>query len=152
MYKILERFPADEFEFAYAYGHNCGVHGAANLPMPHAGRRYPVHHLGQTRKHPLRFVGNSARMLASLVETFRLIRRLRPQAVLTLGTAMAVPLCLAARCLGVPCVFVESLTRVNEMSLTGRILYKLRLANRLYVQWPQLQQRFERTVFAGAVL
>ena len=52
---ILQRFPPDEFRFAYAYGHCRGVHGAARLAMPHPGPCYPIHYLGPTRKHPLRF-------------------------------------------------------------------------------------------------
>jgi beta-1,4-N-acetylglucosaminyltransferase len=152
MYRILERFPSDEFRFAYAYGHNCGVHGAARLPMPHPGPRSPIRYLGQTRKSPNRYVANTARFLASLVEGYHLVSRLRPQAVLTLGSATAIGLCLAARCLRIPCVFVESLTRVRNLSLTGRILYHLRLTDRLYVQWPHLRKRYAKATFAGGVL
>lgn len=151
-YKILERFPPGEFDFAYAYGHHSGVDGAARLPMPHAGSRYPIHYLGPTRPHPFRFVSNTARFLLSFAEAFRLVFRLRPQAVLALGTSTAIPLFVAAQCLRIPCVFVESLTRVERLSLTGRVLYRLGLADRFYVQWPQLRDSFDKAVFAGAVI
>jgi UDP-N-acetylglucosamine:LPS N-acetylglucosamine transferase len=151
-YKILERFPPDEFRFAYAYGHHSGVHGAERLPMPHPGPRYPIHYLGPTRKRPTRFISDTARFMLSFVEAYRLVSRLQPHAVLALGTSTAIPLFFAAKCLLIPSIFIESLTRVEQMSVTGRILYHLNLADRLYVQWPKLTEAFKGTTFAGAVL
>ncbi len=152
MHRILERFEEGRYRYAYAYGHNNGVHGAAKLPMPHPGPRYPIHFLGPTRKHPIRFITNTARFVAGIFEAFAMLRRVRPDVVLALGTATAIPLCLAGKCMGIRCVFVESLTRVEQLSLTGRILYHLRLADRLYVQWENLLERFGRATYEGAVV
>ena len=149
---ILRHFPPDEFRFAYAYGHCQGVHGAARLPTPHPGPCYPIHYLGPTRKHPLRFIPNTARLILSFIEAFRLVRRLRPNAILAVGTAAALPLFAAGKLHGAKCVFVESLTRAEQMSLTGRILHRLDLADRLYVQWPELGERFAGARYAGAVI
>ena len=149
--RILERIPPGEFRFAYAYGYCSGVHGAARLPMPHAGPCFPIHYLGPTQKRWSRFFLNPLRLAASFVEAWRLVRKLRPAAVFALGTATAVPLFFAARCHGAACVFVESLTRVEALSLTGRIVKRLRLADRLYVQWEELASRASGSVFAGAV-
>ncbi|HVP12752.1 MAG TPA: hypothetical protein VMV94_16375 [Phycisphaerae bacterium] len=151
-YKVLERFPPDEFRFAYVYGHHSGAHGASRLPMPHPGPRYPIHYLGPTRKRPIRFFTDTARFMLSFVEAYRLVSRLQPHAILALGTSTAIPLFFAAKCLRIPSIFIESLTRVERMSVTGRILYRLGLADRLYVQWPGLQRSFKGTTFAGAVL
>ena len=46
-------------------------------------------------------------------------------------------------------VFVESIARVDSLSLTGRILYQLRLADALFVQWPKLQRDHPRTLYHG---
>jgi hypothetical protein len=71
--------------------------------------------------------------------------------VLVLGTPHAVPMLLAARILGRPTVFVESITRVDQLSLTGRLVRRLRLASRLLVQWPGLRAR-EPGVALGSIL
>lgn len=149
--RILERIPSGEFRFAYAYGHTCGVHGASRLPMPQPGPCFPIHYLGPTQKRWSRFFLNPIRLAASFIEAWRLVRRLRPRAVFALGTATAVPLFFAAKCHGTKCVFVESLTRVDSLSLTGRIVNRLRLADRLYVQWEDLARQIRGATFAGAV-
>jgi UDP-N-acetylglucosamine:LPS N-acetylglucosamine transferase len=149
--RILERIPTGEFRFAYAYGHHSGVHGASRLPMPHPGPCFPIHYLGPTKKRWSRLLLNPLRLAASFIEAWRLVRRLRPSAVFALGTATAVPLFFAARCHGATCVFIESLTRVDALSLTGKIVRHLKLADRFYVQWDELAHRAGGTVFAGAV-
>ncbi len=152
MYRILQRYSPDEFRFAYVYGHHSGNHSTGRLPMPHPGERYPLHYLGPTRKHLLRFLPNSARFVMSFFEAMALVRRLRPDAILALGHSSAIPLFVAGKLLRIRCVFIESLTRVAEMSVSGRIVYRLGLAKRLYVQWPKLLERYPRATFAGAVL
>lgn len=150
--RMLEQFPADQFRYAYVYGHCRGVHGAARLEMPHDGPRYPMHYLGPTRAQRFGWIGNAVRFARSMIEADRLVRRLRPAAILAVGTAMALPLFVAGRRRGATCVFVESLTRFRNLSATGRWVRRLRLADRLYVQWPRLQRTLPGTTYAGAVL
>jgi len=42
---------------------------------------------------------------------------------------------------------VETGSRVRALSMTGRIVY--RFADLFIVQWPQLQERYPRAVYAG---
>lgn len=149
--RILERLPRGAFQFAYAYGHHSGVHGAAKLPMPETGPCYPIHYLGPTQRRWSRLILNPLRLAASFVEAWRIVTHVRPSAVFALGSATAIPLFLAAKLHGIPCIFVESLTRVDRLSLTGRIVHRAKLADRLYVQWESLARRVRGTTFAGAV-
>jgi beta-1,4-N-acetylglucosaminyltransferase len=38
---------------------------------------------------------------------------------------------------------------VERLSLTGRILHASRAADALFVQWPEMAERFPRTTYAG---
>ena len=84
------------------------------------------------------------RALAILVAT-------RPDCVLAVGTAQAVPFGIAARLTGTPLVFIESLTRVDRPSRTGQILAALRLPALHYVQWPRLASS-GRVRFVGSMV
>ncbi len=46
-------------------------------------------------------------------------------------------------------VFVESIARVTTLSLSGKILYKARLADGFFVQWPKLAAAYPRADFVG---
>lgn len=46
-------------------------------------------------------------------------------------------------------VYVESIARVQRLSLSGRILHLSRVADALFVQWPEMAARFPGTTYAG---
>lgn len=73
---------------------------------------------------------------ANLFRAFFLLLATRPDCVLAIGTAQAVPFGLAGRLLHIPLIFIESITRVTDKSLTYRIVERLKLATECYVQWP----------------
>ena len=85
--------------------------------------------------------------LHSAQQALRALRAFRPVAVLSSGPAVAVPVCLLARFLGIKVIFVETASRVTALSLTGRIMY--RVAHLFFVQWPELAQRYPKAVYAG---
>lgn len=75
----------------------------------------------------------------------------RPDCILAVGTAQAVPFGIAGRLLGVPLYFVESITRVKHESFTARLVRRLALARWHRVQWESLASA-PRTTFRGSLL
>jgi UDP-N-acetylglucosamine:LPS N-acetylglucosamine transferase len=80
----------------------------------------------------------------------RVLKLSRPSAVVTTGAGVAVPFAWLARLQRIPVVYVESFTRIDELSLSGRMIRPI--AERLYVQWPETPAtvggRYAGTVFA----
>ncbi len=85
-------------------------------------------------------------------QTYKSLRRAKPDCIVCVGSAMAVPLGLAARMLGIRLVFVESITGFGRPSLTARLVSHLRLADRLYVQWPDSIRFYRNGIYRGTVL
>jgi beta-1,4-N-acetylglucosaminyltransferase len=106
-----------------------------------AGERV-VHAHGPTNRN----VGN---LLRNVLLAVRVVRELRPRAVLTTGAGVAVPFAWVARLHGARVVYVESMTRIEGPSLSMRMIAPV--ASRLYVQWPELAPRVRRARFAGRV-
>lgn len=85
----------------------------------------------------------------NLILAWRLLGRIRPKVVITTGAAVAVPFAWVARVRGARIVYVESATRVRTPSLSCRLVYPV--ADRVYVQWPELQRVLPRAIYAGSV-
>jgi beta-1,4-N-acetylglucosaminyltransferase len=81
---------------------------------------------------------------------WRVVRRLRPAVVLTTGAATAVPFAWVGRLTGARVVYVESVTRIESLSLSCRLIAPV--ADRLYVQWPELRESAPRARYVGTVL
>ena len=83
--------------------------------------------------------------LVTFRRSIEVLRREKVDLVLTIGCSHAVPMLAAARLLGKRSVFLESVTRVTRMSLSGRMVYWFGLASVFLVQWPALQQQYRRS-------
>ncbi|KAG2422048.1 hypothetical protein HYH02_015526 [Chlamydomonas schloesseri] len=85
----------------------------------------------------------------------RVVLRERPELVLVNGPGTCIPICAAAftyRVLGLAqtqVVYVESIARTRRFSLSAKLLYHLRMADLLFVQWEQLAKTYPRAVYAG---
>jgi beta-1,4-N-acetylglucosaminyltransferase len=85
----------------------------------------------------------------NLWEAWKLLRKERPQLLLSAGAGIVVPFALSAKVIGIPIVYVETLTRVRHPSLTGKIMY--RLADRFFYQWEPLAKYFPKGECSGPV-
>ncbi len=77
------------------------------------------------------------------------LRRERPGVVLSLGPEIAIPFLALGKLLGMKTIFIESWCRVENLSLTGRMVYGW--VDEFWVQWPQLGAIYPRARFYGAV-
>lgn len=88
-----------------------------------------------------------ANLVRNLALAWRVVRRERPDAILSTGAGLAVPFFLVGKLLRRRLVYVESVTRTETISLSGRLVY--RLADRFFVQWPDAAERLRRAEYAG---
>ncbi len=92
---------------------------------------------------------NVRNMLRNLWLAAVVVRRHRPDVLLSTGGGITVPAFVAGKLMGARLIYVESLTRVNGPSLTGRLIY--RLVDRFFVQWSEAATR-SRMEFVGNLL
>jgi beta-1,4-N-acetylglucosaminyltransferase len=82
-------------------------------------------------------IGTSVwRMLGATLWAVQILRREQPDVVVSLGAEIAVPFLYLAKLLRIKTLFVESWCRVENLSLTGKLVYPI--ADAFWVQWPQL--------------
>lgn len=93
-----------------------------------------------------RNIKNFFRNLACAV---RVVSRHRPRVILSTGAAVAVPFAWVGRLCGAKIVYVESFTRVEKPSFSCRLLAPV--ADRIYVQWPELAGAVPRARYVGNV-
>jgi UDP-N-acetylglucosamine:LPS N-acetylglucosamine transferase len=100
------------------------------------------------------FITHSERdwkQLVNLYEAWKILRRERPNVILSTGAGPAVPFALIGKLLlGTRVIFIETITRVNAPSLTGRLMYWL--ADEFFYQWESLGRSFPRGRFLGRLI
>jgi UDP-N-acetylglucosamine:LPS N-acetylglucosamine transferase len=97
--------------------------------------------------------GPTNRNVPNLLRNMRLARRvvrvLRPRAVVTTGAGVAVPFAWFARLSGARVVYVESFTRIDSVSLSCRLIRPV--ADRVYVQWPEAVRLVKGARYVGSL-
>ncbi len=87
----------------------------------------------------------------NLWEAFRILKKKRPEVILSTGAGPAVPFALIGRYLfRCKVIFIETITCVDRPSMTGRIMYYL--AHHFFYQWKGLERFFPKGHFRGALL
>lgn len=95
-------------------------------------------------------VRNPPNFVRNMFLALKMVWQMQPKAIVTTGSGVGVPFVYAARLLGKRAIFVESLARSTELSLSGRLVYPV--CTEFFVQWPELIERYPRARFAGALL
>ena len=95
------------------------------------------------RQHPMKVV-------TVLLRCGRIIFKEKPDVVISTGAAAGCMLCFLGKITGAKVVWVDSITNVERISLSGRMVRYI--ADLFLVQWPELAGRYNRVEFVGTVV
>jgi UDP-N-acetylglucosamine:LPS N-acetylglucosamine transferase len=95
------------------------------------------------RQQPLRVV-------KVLLRCIRIAFRERPDVVISTGAAAGCILCFLCKMYGAKVVWIDSVTNVERISLSGRMVRHI--ADLFLVQWPELASRYKRVEYVGAII
>ena len=95
------------------------------------------------RQHPIR-------VITVLLRCGRIVFKERPDVVISTGAAAGCMLCFLGKMFGTKVVWIDSITNVERISLSGRMVRYI--ADLFLVQWPELADRYKRIEFVGTVV
>jgi UDP-N-acetylglucosamine:LPS N-acetylglucosamine transferase len=99
------------------------------------------------------FIRHSERdwlFFVNLWEAWQILRREKPDVILSTGAGPCVPFAIVGRLLQIPSIFVETFNRVAGPSLSGRIMY--RIAHRFFYQWRSLDSFYPKGTYCGPLI
>jgi len=85
-----------------------------------------------------------------LLRCGRIVFKERPDVVISTGAAAGCMLCFLGKMFGTKVVWIDSITNVERISLSGRMVRYI--ADLFLVQWPELADRYKRIEFVGTVV
>jgi len=94
---------------------------------------------------------NPKKMLKVFFQTFKIIKKEKPDIIISTGSEIAIPVSFIAKMMHIKIIYIESWCRVKTKSATGRILYFI--SNVFLVQWPELTKKYgKKALYKGAVI
>ena len=95
------------------------------------------------REHPFR-------AMVVFFRSIRVVIKERPDVVLTTGSLPLALLCVIAKCFGAKIVWIDSITNVEKLSMSGRLVR--RFGDLVIAQWPHLRSKYRNIEYVGAIV
>ena len=93
---------------------------------------------------------NFPNLVRNTILAWRILRRERPDLIVSTGAAVAVPFFWVGRLLGARTVFIEVIDRMDHGTWTGRLIRPV--ATRILIQWPEQAKFYPRGRLIGPLL
>ena len=89
------------------------------------------------------------RMITNTFRAVKILKKEKPDVVICTGVLAMIPMCLIAKLHGKKLIYIESFAKVTSATLTGKLLYKY--ADQFYVQWPEMQKIYPKSIYLGGI-
>ncbi|MCC7552644.1 hypothetical protein KO317_03180 [Candidatus Micrarchaeota archaeon] len=93
---------------------------------------------------------NFINFLKNFIESLKILTKLKPDIIISTGSGTTLNFCIFGKILtNSKIIYVDSVTRVTDLSLCGKIIYTLKISDKLLIQWPNLQKKYPKTEYWG---
>lgn len=83
------------------------------------------------------------------IKEFFIFIREKPDVIISTGALCSVPMIKIGKIFKRKIIYIESYARVNDLSLTGKQVYKN--ADLFLVQWPELVYKYPKAIYLGSL-
>ena len=83
------------------------------------------------------------------IQSLIILMQERPDVIISTGALATFPICFLGKLLGNKVIYIESFARVDEPSLTGKLMYHV--ADLFIVQWKEMMKFYPKAVYGGGI-
>ena len=80
---------------------------------------------------------------------WKVLRKERPDLIISSGAAVAVPFFYLGKLFGVKTIYIEVFDRIDKPTMTGKMVYPV--TDRFIVQWEEMKQVYPKAINLGSL-
>lgn len=92
---------------------------------------------------------NPFRHILNIGKAYQIIKRVKPDAVFSTGGPICISFAIVCKIIGIKFIYLDTLSRVIELSNTASFLVKFGLATKVMSQWENVANEFEQVSYYG---
>jgi beta-1,4-N-acetylglucosaminyltransferase len=77
--------------------------------------------------------------------------RERPDVIISTGALFTIPMCVISKLFRRKLIYIESFSKINTPTITGKIIYKLNIADLFLVQWEEMKKIYPKAICKGGI-
>lgn len=83
------------------------------------------------------------------IKSFQILRKTSPDIIVTTGAGGVVPMCVFGKLMRSKIIFIETFSRINTTTISGKICYHL--ADVFIIQWGSLKKHYPKGKYFGHI-
>lgn len=92
---------------------------------------------------------NIVNLIRNISVAWRVLRREKPDLIISSGAAVAVPFFYIGKLFGVKLIYIEVFDRIDKPTMTGKMVYPI--ADKFIVQWEEQKKVYPKAVNFGSI-
>lgn len=85
----------------------------------------------------------------NIFKAYFITRKIRPTSVFSTGGPICIPFAIVCKVIGINFIYLDTLSRVIELSNTASFLLKYKLASKMMSQWEEVAKQYEGVEYYG---
>lgn len=92
---------------------------------------------------------NIKNLIRNTFLAFKVLRREKPDLIISSGAAVAVPFFYLGKLMGAKLIFIEVFDRIDKPTMTGKMVYPV--ADKFIVQWDEQKEIYPKAINLGSI-
>ena len=92
---------------------------------------------------------NVKNTLKNTILAYKILKKERPDIIISTGAAVAVPFFWLGKLFGVKTIYIEVFDRIDTPTLTGKLVYPV--ADKFIVQWDEMKKVYPKAINLGGI-
>lgn len=91
------------------------------------------------------------KMIWILIKSLYIFIKEKPDVIISTGVLAAIPMLFIGHLFKKKVIFIESFAKINDPTMTGKLIYKKNIADRFYVQWESMKEFYPNAIYLGGI-
>ncbi|WEE36916.1 PssD/Cps14F family polysaccharide biosynthesis glycosyltransferase [Lactiplantibacillus paraplantarum] len=88
-------------------------------------------------------------LIKNTIIAWRVIRKERPELIISSGAAVAVPFFYIGKLFGAKLIYIEVFDRLDKATVTGRLVYPI--TDKFIVEWEEMKKVYPKAINLGSI-
>lgn len=92
---------------------------------------------------------NIKNLLKNTVLAWKVLKREKPDLIISSGAAVAVPFFYLGKLFGAKLIYIEVFDRIDKPTMTGKLVYPI--VDKFIVQWDEMKKVYPKAINLGSI-
>lgn len=102
----------------------------------------------QVNRKEILFIPN---MIMIFFKSLYIYIKEKPDVIISTGVLSTIPMLFIGHFFKKKVIYIESFAKINSPTITGKLIYKKKIANQFYVQWKSMLEFYPDAIYKGGI-